>query len=207
MNRIFRDPQPNSIDPVPGGAAGLAAYRSYQKIINSNNGEINEDRLLEHLEMMANDPYVLWEQIDPVDFSRLNKGDRIRYITKTPTGKVMFRTGGWITAIDEDNYDWLAYMSHTKSTWSLQNMDCIRLWVTRKKESSKKPKDDVIYFKPLKDETNFPVYLKSAYRQGSDEVDESVVEVVYYAKDNYDKKRFESTTKYKSAKQSMWNFK
>lgn len=208
MNRrTFKEPQKNPIDPLPGGEAGLAAYKSYQKIINSNNGEVNEDRLAEHLEKMANDPHVHWEEVSPLDFSILRKGDRIRYVTRTQNNKIMFRTGGWITAIDEDNYNWLAYMSHTKTTWSLQKMDCVKLWVTRKKDSKITLKDDTIYFKELKDETNFPVYLKSLYRVGSGETRNDVFEIVYYAKDNYDKKRFESTNKYKSAINSAWNFK
>lgn len=199
--RTFRPPQINPIDAVPGGEAGFAAYRSYQKIINSNNGQINEQKLEEHIEMMMNDPVTLWEDVEPIDFSTLNKGDRIRYITKTPEKKILFRTGGWITAIDEDNYEWLAYMSHTKSSWALQAEDCIKMWVTRKKESTKGTKDDTIYFKPLSDETNFKVTLPN--RLGT-----KYEEIVYYAKDNYDKKRFESTNKYKNAKNgAMWNFK
>lgn len=203
--RTFKEPQVNPIDPVPGGPAGLAAYRSYQKIINSNNGQINEDRLEEHLEMMANDPYVQWDSVEPIDFSTLNKGDRIRYITRTPDRKVMFRTGGWITAIDEDNYEWLAYIAHTKSTWSLQAEDCIKMWVTRKKESTKDVKDDTIYFKKLGDETNFKITLPNRIKENPYA---KYDEIVYYAKDNYDKKRFESTNKYKNAKNgARWNFK
>lgn len=203
--RTFREPQKNLIDPVPGGAAGLKAYKSYQKIINSDNGQVNEQKLEEHLEMMANDPEHEWEDIIPVDFSRLNKGDRIRYVCRNQDNKIMFRTGGWVTAIDEDNYEWLAYMSHTKSTWSLQTEDCIRLWVTRKKESTKSTKslkDNTIYFKELKEETNFKVTLPNRISSIKQE------EIVYYAKDNYDKKRFESTNKYKNAKNgAKWDFK
>lgn len=203
--RTFREPQVNPIDPVPGGAAGLAAYKSYQKIINSNNGKLNEDRLEEHLEMMRNDPYVQWEDVEPIDFSTLNKGDRIRYISRLPGKTALFRTGGWITAIDEDNYEWLAYMAHTKSSWTVQAEDCIKMWVVRKKESNKPPKDDTIYFKPLKEQTNFKVTLPNRIRELPNSKYE---EIVYYAKDNYDKKRFESTNKYKNAKNGeRWDFK
>lgn len=201
--RTFREPQVNPIDPLPGG--WNSAYRSYQKIINSDNGQINEQKLEEHIEMMMNDPYVQWDSVEPIDFSTLNKGDRIRYITRTQKGLIKFVTGGWITAIDEDNFEWLAYMSHTKSTWSLQAEDCIKMWVVRKKESFKEIKDDTIYFKKLGDETNFKVTLPNRLLENPHAKYE---EIVYYAKDNYDRKRFESTNKYKNAKAgARWNFK
>lgn len=191
--RTWREKQVNPIDPVPGGAEGYARYQSYQKTINSNNGQIDEDLFEQHIEKMMNDPRFNWEEV-PVDFSLLKPGDRIRYTTLTPKGEHLFRTGGWITAIAE-NGEWLAYMSHTKSSWTVQSEDCQRLFVIR---SAKKKASEVIKFKRPGEETDHNAYLQKNGR---------LVRVGSF-RDRWTLERFQSSTKFKKALAgAKWEFK
>ncbi len=200
--RTFRSKLENPIDPVPGG---YAAYRSFQKIINSDNGQINEDLLQDHIDMILNKG---WEEI-PVSFELLIKGNQIRYTTynkdeETGPKKHLFRTGGWVTAIDEENDppEWMAYMSHTKSTWSVQLDDLQRLFVYRKPKTTtqKEPKtkvQSIVIFKQPGDETNFNVHLPDS---------NGVLQRVYSGKDNYAKDRFKNSKKFQRAKEIGWEF-
>ena len=199
--RTWRSKQENPIDPPPGG---IQNYRSFQKVINSNNGQIDEDLLQAHIDMILDKG---WEEI-PVSFELLIKGDQIRYTTynkDTEKGpkKYLFRTGGWVTAIDEENDppDWMAYMSHTKSTWCVQLEDLQRLFVYRKPKVVREPKPkepQPVMFKQPGEETNFNVYLPD---------DEGVLQRVFSARDNYAKNRFENSKKFQRAKEIGWFFK
>lgn len=185
----WRPKEENPIDPPPGGYAN---YMSYQKIINSNNEQIDENLLEEHIEFMY-ESRVGWEEV-PVYFNDLKPGDRIRYTTMSPKGKYLFRTGGWITHIDETG-EWLSYMAHTKSTWCLQAEDCQRLFVIRKKIKTKK---SIIKFKRPGPETNYNSYLYDS---------EGILQRVNSARDNWSKNRFESTNKFKNANNGhLWIF-
>lgn len=193
MSRTWREPQENPVDPVPGGAEGYAKYMSYQKLINSNNGEIDETLLEEHInnELYANEKYT-WNEI-PVDFSLINLGDRVRYTTYTPEGKHLFRTGGWVIALDE-GHKWLVYLAHTRTSWSLQAEDCQRLFITRRKPKKIKK----ITFKRPGLETKHNAYLIKNNEQ---------IRVA-----SFDTKwllnRFLATNKYKRASESEdWVFK
>jgi len=189
--RTWREPQENPVDPPPGGYEN---YMSFQKIINSNNGQIDEEKLEEHIEFMMTDPRWTWEEI-PVDFSLLKPSDRIRYITRTPKGEILFRTGGWVTYINED-YAYLAYMAHTKTSWTLQAEDCQRLFVIK---SRIKKEIHALKFKKPGRETKYSSYL----------VDEKgITQRVGSFKDDWTRKRFESSTKFiKASEGEHWIFK
>ena len=136
---VWRPAEDNNIDPP---ACGYQNYIGYQKIINSNNGEIDEQLLNNHIEFMMSDPRWKWEEI-PVDFSLLKPGDRVRYTTVS-NGKYVFRTGGWVIAVDE-HAKWFVYRAHTHSRWSVDSDKCKRIWVIRKKT---KPKKVLIFKNP-----------------------------------------------------------
>ena len=209
--RRWRPKQENPIDPPPGGYEN---YLSFQKQINVNNGEIDPDILQDHVEFILNNN---WEEI-PVSFELLIKGDQIRYTTLTPEGKHLFRTGGFVTAIDEENDEpeWMAYMAHTKSTWCLQLEDCQRLFVFRKivkskeerkaarkakaktRKETKSKKVTKVRFKRPVDETNFNVYLFDS---------DGEEQLVYAARDNHSKRRFENSAKFTRANEIGWEFK
>ena len=189
--RTWREKQVNPIDPVPD----YSKYQSFQKIINSNNGQINEELLEQHIEEMMDNPKFNWEEI-PVDFSLLKPGDRIRYTTLNQDGEYLFRTGGWITAVAE-NGEWLAYMAHTKSSWTVQAEDCQRLFVIRSMAKNKKG-SDIIKFKRPGEETEYNAYLPKNGR---------LVRVGSF-RDKWTLERFQASTKYKKAfGGAKWEFK
>jgi hypothetical protein len=193
--RKWRPKMENPIDPPMGGYEN---YNSYQKIINSNNGQIDQNLLDDHINFILNGEDE-WEEI-PVDFSILNNGERIRYTTRGPKGERLFRTGGWVCAIDEIGA-WLAYHSHTHTNWTLQSEDCQRLFVTRKKNAkreSKIPKEYIFNVPgPLTDHTS---YLTTS---------EGKIERVFSGKDVWALNRFESSKKYQrsSSGEVPWRFK
>jgi hypothetical protein len=205
--RTWRPPEPN---PYPNDVpeVGWEKYVSYQNIINTNNGEIDEQLLEHHIQHVMYEGEYDWIEIIPVDFSILKPGDRIRYTTLTPEGKHLFRTGGWITHINEDPI-YLAYRAHTQTNWCLQFEDCQRLFVIikEKKEKSKKSKKKkeenaipyVIFFKkPLK-AMEHNSYLK--------DIDGKSVLVGSFPTISQ-KKLFESTKKFKKATNGdLWDFK
>jgi len=182
--RSWRPVHINTIDPPPGG---YEAYQSYQKIINSNNGQIDNEKLEEHIEMMMNDDRFNWEEI-PVDFSLVKPGDRVRYTTLNQKGEHLFRTGGWITAVDK-GATWLAYMSHTRSSWCLQAEDCQRLWIIKKVIA--KPKELIYKFTRPGPKTNFNSYLID---------DDGVEQRVGSFPSTQAKNKFEATNKFNKAK-------
>lgn len=200
MSRTWRSKQENTVDPPSGGYEN---YRSYQKIINSNNGQIDEELLEEHIRMIL---YNHWEEL-PLDFDLLEKGDQIRYTTfvndqANGPRKHLFRTGGWVTAIDEENDppEWFSYMSHTKSSWCVQLKDIQRLFVRRRPKFTKADEMFVkkAYFNRPGPPTRHNVYLPD---------ENGVLRLVYSARDEYSKQRFESSRKYHNALKVGWEFK
>ena len=192
--RVWRPKMKNPVDPV----ADYKNYQSYQKIINSNNGEINEELLNEHINEMMSDEMYKWEEI-PVDFKKLNPGDRIRYTTRTPEGKHLFRTGGWITHIDENGV-YLAYMAHTKTTWTLQAEDCQRLFVVRKVTKFKVELVRTVYFK--RPESSLGLGYDSYLPKDGE------THLVGTFRSKYDLERFESRSKFIQALETEdWDFK
>jgi hypothetical protein len=190
MKRIWRPKQQNPIDPVPD----YSQYQSYQKIINSNKGEIDNELLEEHIEEMMASRFN-WEEVI-VDFNQLQPGDRIRYTCYTPKGKYKFRTGGWVSAIDPSG-KWLAYHSHTHTSWSLQKEDVVRLFVVKGKR--KKKIETIIYFNVPGEITEHNSYLKDS---------EGILIRVGSFRDNWSKERFENSKKFRKAVDgAKWIFK
>jgi hypothetical protein len=191
MSRIWREKETNPIDPPAGG---YERYESFQKIINSNNGAIDNQLLEEHIEFMKADERWTWIEI-PVDFRLLCTGCRIRY-TAMSNGKYVFRTGGWVMAIAED-YTWFVYRSHTNTSWSVQAADCRRLWMIQPK-ITRTVKQNKIRFKQPEAEGKFNTYL----------ADENGLRVLVGAFDDVWKQlRFENTSKYLRAKNGeRWTF-
>lgn len=195
--RTWRPKERNPIDPVPGGEEGFRNYQSYQKIINSNNGEIDEELLEEHVEGMMNHPKYDWQEI-AVNFRLVKTGDRIRYTTLNPKGQYLFRTGGWVISIDEEKYEWLVYRAHTQTNWTLQAKDCQRLFIIKKPIKIIKKKINYVIFKRPRDETGHEVYLKD--RNGNNVI-------VFSARDSWAKKRFEESAKFMSVLDGKeWRF-
>ncbi len=184
--RKWRPPMANPDDPPKGDYRN---YQGFQKLINSNDGQVDENVLEEHIEDIMKDPNFSWEEITPVDFSLLKLGDRIRYTTVTQKDEYLFRTGGWVISIDEDNCDWLVYRAHTHTNWTLQQNDCVRLWATGKKNKTSKVKTHVYKFKIPGEESSYNSYLPD---------NNGVMQRVYSTTKFHEMLRFENTIKFKS---------
>lgn len=121
--RKFRPPQVNMIDPAPEG------YVSYQQVINSHNGEINQMELDRHIEEILDKG---WYEIKP---EQVKTNHQVRYTVKKD-GKRMFRTGGFVRKVDlEDRY--FAYWAHTNSSWVVQFEDIEQIWVKNRGKKKK----------------------------------------------------------------------
>jgi hypothetical protein len=191
--RKWRHPMPNPIDPIEGD---YRKYEGFQKFINSDKGQIDDEKLDEHVEMLMNDEKFKWETIDPVNFTTLKLGDRIRYTTLNPKGEHLFRTGGWVIAIDGEEYKWITYLAHTKTPWSIQKNECKNLWVVRKQP--KKPKKHIFKFKLPGNESTYNSYLPET---------NGIMQRVYSTNLKHENIRFENTFKFKTSNEGgLWEF-
>lgn len=204
-------------------------YDGIQKSINTGpNGSINVRILNFALDYMFNKEG--WKELDPNDYKNLGSKDMIKYITnnnvtsgirevRREDGEVdflpyngvgnKFRSGGWvISVLDGDNGPYILYKPHNLSEppCSVQISNIKRLFVLcndQQKENNKlKPRkvkvnNDLVVFNRPGEETKFPVYL-------NDNKGKRVV--VYYAKDSYKQRRFESTKKMEDAIKNGWYF-
>lgn len=109
-----------------------------------------------------------------------------------------FRSGGWLLGKnmeDKDNKDkYIMYKGYNGAIFSLQIKDILEVYV----KSSKK--EIPVFKKPdLNFITNYPVYLPHP------ETNKQII--VYYAKDDFNKKRFMNSLKYKKALAfNMWTW-
>lgn len=181
MGRKMRPPQENPNPP----ACGFQNYIGFQKIINSNNGQIDEELLEKHIEFMMADQRWKWEEIVPVDFSKILPGYRVRYTTFTDK-KYMFRTGGWIISVAED-FSWFVYRAHTYSNWSVNSKDCQRLWVIK---TNKKTTKNTIVFKNPGPPGKFNSFLSNEHNE---EIRVGSFDTQFL------KNRFENSLKFKKA--------
>jgi hypothetical protein len=182
----WRPPEANPIDPP---AEGYKNYIGFQKIINCNNGQIDETVLETHINTELANPKYNWAEIIPVSFNELVLGDRIRYTTLTTKEEYLFRTGGWVITLDEINREWLTYKAHTNTPWSLQKEDCVRLWVTKKQKKVPVIKKLIYKFKQPPEESTHNSYLPDK---------NGIMQRVYSTNRKHEMMRFENTMKFKS---------
>lgn len=136
----------------------------------------------------------------PKDIQIYPKGRSFKYrlngdsLSGAPEGT--FRSGGWLIGKnleDRDNNDkYIMYKGYNGAVFSLQIKDLLEVYV-------KSAKRDVSVFKKpdLNFRTNYPVYLPDP------ETGKQLI--VYYAKDENQRRRFMNTVKYKKALNSeMW---
>lgn len=194
MKPGWRDPIPNLKDPPP---CSFDKYFGYQKMINTEDGFVNQEKLEEHVAMIKQKG---WLEISPITFEILPLGCQIRYVTTE--GK--FRTGGFVVAVDYDNDppQWLSYLSHTQSTWSLQLEDTQRLfYLTRDKLKRKDqllvPGEIVMFRQPRSPPCQYDVYLNDVH---------GVPRRVYGCKSKIWNTRFLNTNAYRYAILYGWKF-
>ena len=189
--------------PAPTG------YYSIQQHINSNKGRtINKPRLNEYLTKLKKKG---WKQIPVDDIYSLQKGNRVAYITVDNK----WRSGGFLVEIKDSSskYDavkdkviedrsknaeykpYILYKAFNGSIFSLQAEDIQELWTRPKKV--KEERDSRAKFKVPYEESSYAVILE-------DDDGEDVI--VYYARDDYVRKRFMKTKKFERAENYGWVF-
>jgi len=174
-------------------------YVSHQSRINSNNGKIDEDILEEYLNESG------YEEVEPKDIDKLPSGARIAYIRKDNkwcSAGYYSRTEISMADIDGNPFkkpkSFILYKGYNGSAWSVQLEDVEMFYVMKPKLPT--PVVKMIYFKkPTEKKTKYPVTLLD---------NDGYEVVVYYAKDNYGKKVFMNTKKYKRASEDSadWEF-
>lgn len=101
-----------------------------------------------------------------------------------------FRSGGWLLGRNiedpENNDKYIMYKGYNGAIFSLQIKDLLEVYVKSSKKEIPVFKKPDINFK-----TNFPIYLEDP------ETKKQII--IYYAKDEFNKKRFISSIKYKKA--------
>jgi hypothetical protein len=174
-------------------------YISWQSKINSGpGGKIDEEVLEEYLESSN------YEEVEPNDIDKLPSGSRIAYITKDNK----WRSAGYFSRVEISTEDingkpfkkpkkFALYKSYNNACFPVQIEDVELFYVMIPKVQTVITK--VVTFRKPKKRTNFPVELKNS---------EGEKKIIYYAKDNFDKKRFMSTLKYKRASEDgeNWEF-
>lgn len=155
--------------------------------MNSKQNQLNKQGNTEELKKFIKQMILEgWIEID--SFTKLKKGDRIRYLLND--GK--YRSGGWITYIHDD-YTWLRYLSFNKTVFSLQANVVNKIYILPKNNDDQN--DKVKFNKPQVDndkEVKFGVYI--------DDI------LVYNARDTYAMERFKKTKKYEKAKKQGFQF-
>ena len=164
--------------------------------------KVNNDSKFEkmYISKLISDGWVALKK--PEDLLIFPKGRSFKYrlngesLSGAPEG--MFRSGGWLLGRNiedtENNMKYILYKGYNGAIFSLQIKDILQAYV----KSSKK--EIPIFKKPdLNYVTNYPVYL-------SDPTTEKQT-IVYYGKDEYNRKRFMNSMKYKKAiALGMWSW-
>ena len=136
-----------------------------------------------------------WVKIPKIEtIFGLPKGTQFKYrlnqdsLSKVPDGT--FRSGGWLIGRNENEDDldlknkYILYKGFNGAIFSLQLKDIKEIYIKSKKK-------EVPAFKKPAKVTNFPVFLINP--------NTNEPEIVYYAKDNAHKIRFENSDKYQKA--------
>lgn len=139
---------------------------------------------------IANDGWVTLQDVEQI--FGLRKGNAFKYtlngdsLSGAPEGT--FRSGGWYVGKNLDdpdnNHKYILYKGYNGAIFSLQLKDLKEVFVKMGKKS--RP-----VFKRPGNPTNFPVYLKEE-STGRDVV-------VYYGKDEFNRKKFMNSMKFKTA--------
>lgn len=170
-------------------------YISIQTKVN-NNPKFEK----EYINKIITDGWVALKRVQ--DILLFPKGRTFKYrlnsnsLSNAPEGT--FRSGGWIIGRNLDDIEnkdkYILYKGYNGAIFSLQIKDLLEVYV----KSSKK--EIPVFKKPdLNNITNYPVYLPNPETNKN--------EIIYYAKDEYNKNRFINTMKYKKALAfGMWSW-
>lgn len=204
-------------------------YENVQNYINIGpHGTVNMERLDGMVDWMKDKGWTVLDHDEIEDFY-LQPRDLIKYLTinkesdvghreinnvntgeinniEYEIGGIKFRSGGWFIEMnkgDDDKY-YILYKPHKLSeppiSVQLEHIDKLYVLTTDSQKELKEQKinkKSVEFVRPT-ERTRYPVCM-------IDENGETVA--VYYAKDEFKRKRFMNTTKFERAKKNGWKFK
>jgi hypothetical protein len=173
-------------------------YISKQSLINVGpGGTINQNVLDNYLSKRE------YEEVLPKDVDKIPIGSRIAYITKTQK----WRSAGWLSGVGESYEDfdgntfkkarkYILYKSYSNSCFCCQIKDVKMFYAIMPKNPEI---IKIITFKIPTKITNFPVIIKD---------DNNNDVCIYMAKDEFQRKKFKSTSKFKRASEDpeIWEF-
>lgn len=163
--------------------------------------KVNEDSKFEkkYIAKIVSEGWVSLKRVE--DILIFPKGRPFKYrlngdsLSGAPEGT--FRSGGWLIGKnlnERDNDDYVLYKGYNGAVFSLQIKDLLEVYI-------KSPKREVPVFKKpdMNNITNYPVFLPNP--------ETDVNTLIYYARDEYQRRRFMNSVKYKKALAlGMWSW-
>jgi hypothetical protein len=157
------------------------------------------------LEKYLNGVGSVYEEVDPENIDDIPSGSRIAYITKDNK----WRSAGWLSRVEMSYEDadgkpfkkpkkYVLYKSYNNACFPVQVEDVETFYVMTAKLPDLVVTKMITFKKPTK-KTNFPVKIDDA---------DGIEVVVYYARDEFNRKKFMASNKYKMAKEDPegWEF-
>jgi len=161
---------------------------------------VNADPKFEemYVNKMISDGWVALKNVE--DLFLFPRGRTFKYrlngdsLSGAPEGT--FRSGGWFLGKNADdpqnNHKYILYKAYNGAIFSLQIKDILEIYVKSKSK-------EISVFKKPASVTKFPVYLPDP--------NTGVPQAIYYGKDEFQRKRFMSSQKYKRAKEmGIWSW-
>ena len=163
--------------------------------------KVNEDSKFEkkYIAKIVSEGWVSLKRVE--DILIFPKGRPFKYrlngdsLSGAPEGT--FRSGGWLIGKnlnERDNDDYVLYKGYNGAVFSLQIKDLLEVYI-------KSPKREIPVFKKpdMNNITNYPVFLPDP--------ETDVNTLIYYARDEYQRRRFMNSIKYKKALAlGMWSW-
>ena len=163
--------------------------------------KVNEDSKFEkkYIAKIVSEGWVSLKRVE--DILIFPKGRPFKYrlngdsLSGAPEGT--FRSGGWLIGKnlnERDNDDYVLYKGYNGAVFSLQIKDLLEVYI-------KSPKREIPVFKKpdMNNITNYPVFLPDP--------ETDVNTLIYYARDEYQRRRFMNSIKYKKALAlGMWTW-
>jgi len=160
-------------------------YKTIEKYVNANDGYVLNESLMNYKKFLRGSDIKC--VISPTNVEEIKTGDRISYLLNNNK----WVSGGYVSEIEDLKICYYEFGNFEKR--EIRVGEIRELWYQSKKDMSKrsknKMKEVVQSFNNPKRKTNYPVSIK----KGDGE------EIIYYARDSFDRSRFMESRKYKMA--------
>jgi hypothetical protein len=161
----------------------------YISVQTKVNNDTNFEKM--YISKLINDGWVSLKNVSDILIFPRGRSFKYRLNSDSLSGvdEGTFRSGGWLIGRnleDKDNDKYIMYKGYNGAIFSLQIKDLLEVYVKSSKKEIPVFKKPDINFK-----TKYPVFLPDP-ETGKNKI-------VYYAKDEFNRKRFTNSTKYKKA--------